>query len=71
MDRSENSMVRLGSLELGTVIFWMLFWLTDGLAMLIPGTHISVKFVEKGDVNPYTVTLDKLGWGTDLGDCAF
>ena len=22
MDRSENSMVRLGSLELGTVIFW-------------------------------------------------
>ena len=39
--------------------------------MLIPGTDISVKFVEKGDVNPYTVTLDKLGWGTDLGDCAF
>ncbi len=61
-------MVRLGSLEFGTVIFWMLFWLANGLAKLIPGTHVGVKFAEKGDVDPFAVTLDKMGWGTDLGD---
>ena len=71
MDSLKNSMVRLGSLELATVIFWMLFWLANGLAKLIPGTHVGVKFAEKGDVDPFAVTLDKMGWGTDLGDFAF
>ena len=64
-------MVRLGSLELGTVIFWMLFWLANGLAKLIPGIHIGVRFAEKGDANPFAVTLDKMGWGTNFGDFAF
>ena len=64
-------MVRLGSLELATVIFWMLFWLANGLAKLIPGVNIGVKFAEKGDVNPFAVTLDKMGWGTGLGDFGF
>ncbi len=63
-------MVRLGSLELGTVIFWMLFWLANGLAKLIPGANIGVKFAEKGDMNPFAATLDKMGWGTGLGEFA-
>ena len=71
MNGLKNSMVRVGSLELATVIFWMLFWLANGLAKLIPGIHIGVKFAEKGDVNPFAGTLDKMGWGTDLGDFAF
>ena len=71
MDSLKNSMVRLGSLELGTVIFWMLFWLANGLAKLIPGIHIGVQFAEKGDANPFADTLGKMGWGTDLGDFAF
>ncbi len=71
MDGLKSYMVRLGSLELGTVIFWMLFWLANGLAKLIPGTHIGVKFAEKGDMNPFTGTLDKMGWGTGLGEFAF
>ena len=61
MNGLKNSMVRVGSLELGTVIFWMLFWLANGLAKLIPGIHIGVQFAEKGDVNPFTGTLDKMG----------
>ena len=71
MNGLKNSMVRVGSLELGTVIFWMLFWLANGLAKLIPGIHIGVQFAEKGDVNPFTGTLDKMGWGTGLGEFAF
>lgn len=62
-------MVRLGSLELATVIFWMLFWLANGLAKLIPGVHIGVKFAEKG--NPFGGALDKMGWGTGLGEFAY
>ncbi len=62
---------RVGSLELATVIFWMLFWLANGLAKLIPGVNIGVRFAEKGDMNPFAATLDKMGWGTGLGDFAF
>ena len=62
-------MTRLGSLELATVIFWMLFWLANGLAKLIPDVHIGVKFAPKG--NPFTGALDKMGWGTGLGDFAY
>ena len=69
MDVLRSYMVRLGSLELATVIFWMLFWLANGLAKLIPGVHIGVKFAEKG--NPFTGALDKMGWGTGLGDFAY
>ena len=71
MNGLKGYMVRLGSLELATVIFWMLFWLANGLAKLIPGVNIGVKFAEKGDVNPFAVTLDKMGWGTGLGDFGF
>ncbi len=71
MDGLRGYMTRLGSLELGTVIFWMLFWLANGLAKLIPGVHIGVQFAEKGDANPFTGTLDKMGWGTGLGEFAF
>ena len=71
MDRLKNYMVRVGSLELGTVIFWMLFWLANGLAKLIAGTHVGVKFAARGDVNPFEFTLDKMGWGTALGDFAY
>ena len=71
MNGLKSYMVRLGSLELATVIFWMLFWLANGLAKLIPGVNIGVKFAEKGDVNPFAVTLDKMGWGTGLGDFGF
>ena len=71
MDGLKNYAVRLGSLELATVIFWMLFWLANGLAKLIPGVHIGVKFAPKGDMNPFAATLDKMGWGTGLGDFAF
>ncbi len=71
MDGMKSYMVRLGSLELITVIFWMLFWLANGLAKLIPGVHIGVKFAEKGEMNPFAGTLDKMGWGTGLGDFAF
>ena len=71
MNGLKGYMVRLGSLELATVIFWMLFWLANGLANLIPGVNIGVKFAEKGDVNPFAVTLDKMGWGTGLGDFGF
>ena len=71
MNGLKSCMVRLGSLELATVIFWMLFWLANGLAKLIPGVNIGVKFAEKGDVNPFAVTLDKMGWGTGLGDFGF
>lgn len=66
-----NVMSKLGSLELITIIFWMLFWLANGLAKLIPGVHIGVKFAPKGDMNPFAGTLDKMGWGTGLGDFAF
>ena len=69
MDGLKSYMVRVGSLELGTVIFWMLFWLANGLAKLIPGVHVGVQFAEKG--NPFTGTLDKMGWGTGLGEFAF
>ena len=69
MDNLRSYMVRLGSLELATVIFWMLFWLANGLAKLIPGVHIGVKFAEKG--NPFTGALDKMGWGTGLGEFAY
>ncbi len=68
MSGLKNAAVRLGSLELATVIFWMLFWLANGLAKFIPGTNIGVKFAEKGDVNPVAATLDQMGWGTGLGD---
>ena len=71
MNGLKSYMVRLGSLELATVIFWMLFWLANGLAKLIPGVNIGVKFAEKGDVNLFAVTLGKMGWGTGLGDFAF
>ena len=71
MDGLKNYVVRLGSLELATVIFWMLFWLANGLAKLIPGVHIGVKFAPKGEMNPFAATLDKMGWGTGLGDFAF
>lgn len=71
MDVLRNYMVRVGSLELGIVIFWMLFWLANGLAKVIPGVHIGVKFAEKGDTNPFTVTLEKMGWGTALGEFAW
>ena len=71
MNGLKGYMVRLGSLELATVIFWMLFWLANGLAKLIPGVNIGVKFAEKGDVNLFAVTLGKMGWGTGLGDFAF
>ena len=71
MDVLRKYMVRVGSLELGIVIFWMLFWLANGLAKVIPGVHIGVKFAEKGDTNPFTVTLDKMGWGTSLGEFAW
>ena len=67
----KDMMVRVGSLELGTVIFWMLFWVANGLAKLIPGVHIGVRFAEKGEMNPFTATLDKMGWGTGLGEFAF
>ncbi len=53
------------------MIFWTLFWLANGLAKLIPGVHIGVKFADRGDVNPFAATLDKMGWGTGLGDFAF
>ncbi len=69
MDGLRSYMVRLGSLELATVIFWMLFWLANGLAKLIPGVHIGVKFADKG--NPFTGALDKMGWGTGLGEFAY
>ncbi len=69
MDGLKSYMVRLGSLELATVIFWMLFWLANGLAKLIPGVHIGVKFAEKG--NPFGGALDKMGWGTGLGEFAY
>ena len=52
MDRLNNYIGRVGSLELGTVIFWMFFWLANGLAKLIAGTHIGVKFAARGDVKP-------------------
>ena len=65
MDGLRSYMVRLGSLELATVIFWMLFWLANGLAKLIPGVHIGVKFAEKG--NPFTGALDKMGLGHRTG----
>lgn len=71
MDGLRNYMVRLGSLELATVIFWMLFWLANGLAKLIPGVNIGIKFAERGDTNPFAATLDKMGWGTGLGDFAY
>ena len=70
MDGLKKYMVRVGSLELGIVIFWMLFWLANGLGKVIPGVHIGVKFAEKGG-NPFTATLDKMGWGTSLGEFAF
>ena len=70
MDGLKKYMVRVGSLELGVVIFWMLFWLANGLGKVIPGVHIGVKFAEKGG-NPFTATLDKMGWGTGLGEFAF
>ena len=66
-----NVMSRLGSLELITIIFWMVFWVANGLAKLIPGVHIGVKFAPKGEMNPFAGTLDKMGWGTGLGDFAF
>ena len=69
MDILRSYMVKLGSLELATVIFWTLFWLANGLAKLIPGVHIGVKFAPKG--NPFTGALDKMGWGTGLGDFAY
>ena len=69
MDGLRSYMVRLGSLELATVIFWMLFWLANGLAKLIPGVHVGVKFAEKG--NPFGDALDKMGWGTGLGEFAY
>lgn len=69
MDGLRSYMVRLGSLELATVIFWMLFWLANGLAKLIPGVHIGVKFADKG--NPFGGALDKMGWGTGLGEFAY
>ena len=56
MDRLNNYIGRVGSLELGTVIFWMFFWLANGLAKLIAGTHIGVKFAARGDVNPFEIT---------------
>ncbi len=71
MDNLRSYMVRLGSLELITIIFWMLFWLANGLAKLIPGVHIGIKFAPKGEMNPFAGTLDKMGWGTGLGDFAF
>ena len=71
MDGLKNYMVKLGSLELATVIFWMLFWIANGLAKLIPDVNIGVKFAPKGDMNPFTATLDKMGWGTGLGEFAF
>ncbi len=71
MDGLKSYMVRLGSLELATVIFWLLFWLSNGLGKLIAGTHVGVKFAARGDVNPFEVTLDKMGWGTALGDFAY
>ena len=71
MDNLKSYMVRLGSLELATVIFWMLFWLANGLGKLAAGTHLGVKFAARGDVNPFEVTLDKMGWGTALGDFAY
>ena len=70
MDGLKKYMVRVGSLELATVIFWMVFWLANGLTKLIPDTHIGVKFAEKGG-NPFTATLDKMGWGTSLGEFAW
>ena len=70
MDGLKKYMVRVGSLELGIVIFWMLFWLANGLGKVIPGVHIGVKFAEKG-ANPFTATLDKMGWGTSLGEFAW
>ena len=69
MDVLRSYMVRLGSLELATVIFWMLFWLANGLAKLLPGVHIGVKFAEKG--NPFGGALDAIGWGTGLGEFAY
>ncbi len=66
-----NIMSKLGSLELITIIFWMVFWLANGLAKLIPGVHIGIKFAPKGEMNPFAGTLDKMGWGTGLGDFAF
>jgi hypothetical protein len=69
MDILRSYMVKLGSLELATVVFWTLFWLANGLAKLIPGVHIGVKFAPKG--NPFTGALDKMGWGTGLGDFAY
>ncbi|MXZ03148.1 MAG: hypothetical protein F4Y88_05600 [Chloroflexi bacterium] len=54
---------------MATVIFWMLFWLANGLAKLIPGVHIGVKFADKG--NPFGGALDKMGWGTGLGEFAY
>ena len=52
MDRLNNYIVRVGSLELGTVIFWMFFWLANGLAKIIAGTHIGVKFAARGRHEP-------------------
>ena len=71
MDRLNNYIGRVGSLELGTVIFWMFFWLANGLGKIIAGTHIGVKFAARGDMNPFENTLDKMGWGTALGDSAY
>ena len=49
MDGLRSYMVRLGSLELATVIFWLLFWLwRTGWAKLIAwGTHVGVKFAAR------------------------
>lgn len=60
---------RVGSLELATVIFWFLFWIANGLAKFIPGVNIGIRFGEPPG-NPFAATLDKLGWGTSLGDAA-
>ena len=38
MDGLKKYMVRVGSLELGVVIFWMLFWLANGLARSFPAS---------------------------------
>ncbi len=60
---------RLGSLELATVIFWMLFWGANGLGKFLPGVHIGVKFGDPGG-HPFGGALEAIGWPSGLGDFA-
>ena len=48
MGALKSYVVRVGSLELGVVIFWMLFWLANGLGKVIPGVPYRREIRRKG-----------------------